>query len=242
MEQDGRLHTGWLESDGQTYYLREDGTVHAGWLEKDGAQYYFHPDGTMAVGTVTIDGVARHFASTGKYFVMVNRWNEVPEDYECNLVEVEGFEIDAVCYDDLVRMLEACRAAGNTCRISSAYRSYDYQTRLFQNKVTTLMEQGYSRAAAEAETSRSVAIPGTSEHQLGLAVDLKNSGNTYNWIAQNSWKYGFIVRYPVDAAELTGIYYEPWHVRYVGPELAEELYELDICVEAYLNRLTEFAR
>ena len=239
---DGRLHTGWLESEESTYYLSDDGFVHTGWLEKDGERYYFHADGTMAVGTVTIDGVARHFASTGKYFVMVNPWNYVPDDYESNLVPIEGFEIDASCRDALAQMLADCRAAGNVCNMSSAYRSYDYQTTLFQEKVTRLMNQGYSRAAAEAETGRSIARPGTSEHQLGLAVDLKNGGNTYNWLAQNSWKYGFVVRYPTGTTALTGIYYEPWHLRYVGPELAEELYELGICVEAYLNQLTASAQ
>ena len=100
------------------------------------------------------------------------------------------------------------------------------------------MAAGYTRASAEAETGRSIAVPGTSEHQLGLAVDLKNTYSTYNWLAANSWKYGFIVRYPDGDTALTGIYYEPWHFRYVGKELAAELFELDMCLEAYMEMLT----
>ena len=103
------------------------------------------------------------------------------------------------------------------------------------------MDAGYSRSEAEAETARSIAIPGTSEHQLGLAVDLKNTFSTYAWLAENSWKYGFILSYPDGTTALTGIYYEPWHFRYVGKELAAELFELDLCLEAYMNMLTEQA-
>ena len=74
-----------------------------------------------------------------------------------------------------------------------------------------------------------------------LAVDLKNTYSTYNWLAENSWKYGFIARYPNGDTALTGIYYEPWHFRYVGKELAAELFELDICLEAYMEILTTAA-
>ena len=192
----------------------------------------------MAVGEVVIDGTARHFTSTGKYFVLVNRWNPVPEDYESNLVWFEGFQVDAVCRDALAQMRADCLATGLTFNMTSAYRGYNYQNTLFQRKVDKLMAQGYSRSAAESETSRSIAIPGTSEHQLGLAVDIKSGTSVYNWLAQNSWKYGFILRYPTGTTALTGIYYEPWHFRYVGEELARELCELDLCVEAYMNMLT----
>jgi len=239
IDPNGIVHTGWLETEGETYYLTEEGVLHTGWLEEDGDRYYFRDDGTMAVGEVVIDGVARHFASTGKYFVLVNRWNFVPEDYAPDLVPVRGYQIDRSAYDALMEMTAACEAAGFACDFNSVYRSYDYQTELFQRKVTKLLGLGYTQTAAELETSRSIAIPGTSEHQLGLAVDLKNGYSTYDWLAENSWKYGFILRYPDGTTHLTGIYYEPWHYRYVGEELAKELYDLGICLEAYVNLLTE---
>lgn len=241
IDDNGCMHTGWLETNGYKYFLTEDGLLHTGWLDTEDGRYYFHEDGTMAIGKTMIDGRAQYFTSTGKYFVLVNRWNPVPDDFENDLVWFDGFQVDADCRDDLAAMVEACKAAGYDCILTSAYRGYSYQNTLFQRKVSKLMEAGYTRAAAEAETSRSIAIPGTSEHQLGLAVDLKNSYSTYAWLAQHSWEYGFILRYPDGTTNLTGIYYEPWHFRYVGHELAKELYDLNMCVEAYMDMLTETA-
>ena len=241
IDEDGSIHTGWLEAEGKTYYLTENGAAHTGWLDLDGERYYFLEDGAMAIGKVMIDGTARYFTSTGKYFVLVNRWNKVPDDYEPNLVAIRGLKVDASCRDALEAMLLDCEAAGYDTNMRSVYRSYNFQNTLFQRKVTKLMAQGYTQEAAERETSYSIAIPGTSEHQLGLAVDLKGGSSTYSWLAKNSWKYGFILRYPNGTTSLTGIYYEPWHFRYVGDELAKELYELGICVEEYMNRLTEQA-
>jgi len=236
---DGLIHTGWLEEDGKRYFLSEEGLLHTGWLELDNERYYFHEDGRMAVGEVMIDGEARYFTSAGKYFVLVNPWHKVPDDYETELVDFDGYQIAAVCRDDLKELRDAVLEAGLTFNLTSAYRSYSYQTTLFQRKVDKLMGQGYSYSAAYSETSRSIAIPGTSEHQLGLAVDVKSGQSVYDWLAQHSWEYGFIVRYPTGQTALTGIYYEPWHLRYVGKELAAELFTSDLCVEAYMDMLTE---
>ena len=239
IDEDGSVHTGWLELDEERYFLTEEGILHTGWLDLEDDRYYFLDDGAMAVGEVIIDGEARHFASTGKNFVLVNRWNRVPKDYAADLVYVQGFQIDRQARDELVAMMADCEAAGFPCEMTSAYRGYNYQNTLFQRKVKKLLAQGYTQAAAEQETSRSIAIPGTSEHQLGLAVDLKNGFSTYAWLGKNCWKYGFILRYPNGTTSLTGIYYEPWHYRYVGKELAKELHDLGICLEAYVDMLTE---
>ena len=240
--EDGALYTGWLELDGRRYYFSETGVLHTGWLEVDGNRYFCKEDGAAAVGQLEVDGETHHFASDGKLFLLVNRWNPVPADYEPNLVPFGTFQVDASCLEDLTAMVEACQAAGFPCTLTSAYRGVDYQTTLFQTKVNKLMAAGYTRAAAEAETARSIAIPGTSEHHLGLAVDIKNGYNTYGWLAQNSWKYGFHLRYPDGTTALTGIYYEPWHYRYVGKDLAKELYDLGICMEAYVAQLTESSK
>ena len=239
LNESGVLHTGWLQWQEETYYCTETGVMHTGWLELDDARYYFYPDGTMAVGEVEIDGEKYHFNSRGQYFILVNPWNYVPDGYEPQLVPFMNYQVDATCVDALAAMIDACEDAGNQCKISSAYRSFDYQTELFERKVNRLMAAGYSRAAAEAETGLSIAIPGTSEHQLGLAIDLKNSGNTYQWLEDHSWEYGFIQRYPYGKTSITGIYYEPWHVRYVGKEMAAELYEIGFCLEEYVQYLTE---
>ena len=87
-----------------------------------------------------------------------------------------------------------------------------------------------------------VAIPGTSEHELGLAVDInadkEQSSNeeVYNWLAENAWRYGFILRYPQGKEDITGIDYEPWHYRYVGKEVAKEIYEAGITLEEYVGK------
>jgi len=239
VQEDGCVRIGWLEEGGLSYRFDDTGILHTGWLDLDGERYYFHEDGVMAVGEVEIDGQRRYFTSKGRYFVLVNPWNSVPEDYTTELVPFGDYQISAVCHDALVDLREACLAEGLTFNLTSAYRSHEYQTTLFQRKVDKLMGQGYSYEAAYSETSRSIAIPGTSEHQLGLAVDIKSGYKVYDWLAEHSWEYGFIMRYPDGDTKLTGIYYEPWHFRYVGKELAKEIFDLDLCVEAYMDQLTQ---
>ena len=86
-----------------------------------------------------------------------------------------------------------------------------------------------------------MAVPGTSEHHLGYAVDIDGVKAVHNWLAEHSWEYGFIVRFPEGSTHITGIEYEPWHYRYVGKELARELHELNITLEEYMDMLTEKA-
>ena len=89
-------------------------------------------------------------------------------------------------------------------------------------------------------------MPGTSEHQLGLAVDIVDISNQHldasqentavqKWLMEHSWEYGFILRYPNEKSEITGIIYEPWHYRYVGREDAEQIHTLGVCLEEYLE-------
>ena len=109
-----------------------------------------------------------------------------------------------------------------------------------------MIVQGYSEENARTEAGKVVAVPGTSEHQLGLAVDIVDIENqildedqektaVQKWLMKNSWRYGFILRYPNDKSNITGIIYEPWHYRYVGKEAAKEIYDLDVCLEEYLH-------
>ncbi len=176
--------------------------------------------------------------------ILVNPWNYLPEDYEIELVQhPSGHKVGAPCYEDLVAMLSDCEAAGHKPYLYSSYRTQSHQQRLFNNMVE---QCGGNRAAA----SRIVAIPGTSEHQLGLAFDNTDSGYrklneqqentaTQKWLMEHSWEYGFILRYPNDRSDITGIIYEPWHYRWVGLELATELHDLGLCLEEYLDQLTD---
>ena len=180
--------------------------------------------------------------------LLVNRWTSLPEDYSVQLVELRnGFQVDERCYPDLQAMMDDCRAEGLSPVICSAYRTREYQERLYRAETERWLARGYSQANAEAEAGKSVAVPGTSEHQLGLAVDIVDISNQHlnesqentavqKWLMEHSWEYGFILRYPNDKSEITGIIYEPWHYRYVGREYAEELHRLGLCLEEYLER------
>lgn len=178
--------------------------------------------------------------------ILVNKWKTLPENYSPTVTQLKnGQAIDERAYPDLQNMLDDCRAEGLEPVVCSSYRTMDKQKRLFNNKVDEYLAKGYSQEKAEQAAGELVAIPGTSEHQLGLAVDIvdlsyqvldENQENTevQKWLLNNSWKYGFILRYPTDKSDITGISYEPWHYRYVGKEAAKEIYDAGICLEEYL--------
>ncbi|HBA49578.1 MAG TPA: D-alanyl-D-alanine carboxypeptidase [Lachnospiraceae bacterium] len=178
--------------------------------------------------------------------LLANPWNEIPEDYEVTLKTLpDGMKVDERAYDDLTAMLQACRDAGLAPKICSAYRTMAKQTYLYNNKIARLRNAGYSKKAAQEEAGRWVARPGTSEHQLGLAVDIVSSSYQaltkkqektaeQKWLMEHCWDYGFILRYPNDKSEITGIGYEPWHYRYVGVEIAQDVRESGLCFEEYL--------
>lgn len=183
--------------------------------------------------------------------VLINPWNPLPEDYVFELTTVTGkYQVDSRCADALKAMLADCKAAGLTPYICSAYRTWDDQVYLFDKKVKSFTDKGYSEEDAKVLAAKETAVPGTSEHQLGLAVDIlctsrpwldegQAQTETQKWLMANCHKYGFILRYPKGTTDITGIIYEPWHYRYVGKEIAAELHELDMCLEEYLNMLTD---
>lgn len=178
--------------------------------------------------------------------LLVNPWNEMPEGYELTLKTLpDGMKVDERAYDDLTAMLQACRDAGLAPKICSAYRTQAKQTYLYNNKIARLRSAGYSREAAQEEAGRWVARPGTSEHQIGLAVDIVSQSyqaltkrqeqtKEQKWLMEHCWEYGFILRYPNDKSEITGIGYEPWHYRYVGLDVALDVRDSGLCFEEYL--------
>ena len=136
----------------------------------------------------------------------------------------------------LETMYEDAKKEGLTLAVNSAYRSYEEQQKIYDE---------YFRIYDEVTAASLVAVPGTSEHQLGLSVDLTSQsvidgqygvfGSTpeYQWVIKNAYKYGFILRYPSDKIDITGIANEPWHYRYVGVKLATKLYEEGLTLEEY---------
>lgn len=178
--------------------------------------------------------------------VLANPWNKLPEDYTVQLADIAGgHRVDARIVDDLDAMMKDMAKDGCSAFVCSSYRTHSKQTTLYNNEVADYLARGYSEEDAAVEAAKWVAIPGTSEHQTGLAVDIMS--NYYlvldegqedtaeqKWLMENSYKYGFILRYPNNKSEITGINYEPWHYRYVGKEAAKEIYERGICFEEYL--------
>ena len=238
LNDNGQPTVGWLDVGEDRYYFDETGIQALGWQEIEGVTYYFLEDGRMARGQVTLEDGNYHFASNGAYVVLVNKWNPVPEGYEVNLVTYKGWEIDASCYDAFVAMMTDLEATGYYYKITSAYRSEATQEYIWNKRYNAYIAAGYSKEGALAEVEQSVAVPGTSEHHLGLAIDITGD-NAKAWLQEHCWEYGFIVRYPEGKTDITGIIYEPWHYRYVGVELAMELRDSGLCLEEYMAMLTE---
>ena len=249
VNEDGSRHIGWLELDGNRYYLDNMGVLQTGWLEYNNETYYLQSDGSAAKGKVTIDDRAHYFTSTGAKIMVANPWNIIPADHFPSLQNTEGgMMIDKSCKESLDKMLSDCRAAGHGVVLISAFRENSTQIYLYNRKVTYYLNQGLDAATARKEAGKVVAMPGTSEHELGLAVDLVDSDyteldeaqentDTQKWLMEHCWDYGFILRYPNSKSDKTGIIYEPWHYRYVGTAVAKELQESGLCLEEYLENL-----
>ncbi len=174
--------------------------------------------------------------------LLVNRWNAIPEGYEVSTVTLSnGYEVDERIYPDLQEMFDDMRAQGIYPVVASGYRTAERQIELMNERIEGYIAQGYSTEDATAEALLWVAVPGTSEHQTGLAVDINADGihsagyEVYEWLAENAWQYGFILRYPEGKEDLTATDYEPWHYRYVGRENAKLIYESGLCLEEYLG-------
>jgi len=161
-------------------------------------------------------------------------------EYVPELTSLEnGQNFDSRAVEALQSFIDAARAEGLSVYLSSSYRSYSEQQYLFNRKVA-------QHNGDEATAATIVARPGTSEHQTGLCCDItdryyevKNSSleNTelYKWMYAHCAEYGFILRYPKDKEEVTGIIYEPWHFRYVGKEAAEYIMENGLCLEEFVE-------
>lgn len=184
--------------------------------------------------------------------ILVNKENRIPEDYQVELQTVEGkHKVDTRIVEPLTQMLTDVRKEGLQPYICSSYRTNQTQTTLFNKKVKQYQRLGYSKQQAEEEASYWVTLPKTSEHEVGLSVDIVSKSyqildekqeNTavQKWLMENCDKYGFTLRYPTYKKEITRINYEPWHYRYVGIENAKFMKEKDYCLEEYIAYLKEY--
>ena len=229
--------TGWQDVDGIWYYFDEDGILYnQGWLQLGENRYYFYEDGTHAVGAQVIDGDTHYFSPKGIEVILVNALNPVPDWYERNLVNVVDYhDVDSRCFDALAAMLEDLTAAGIEYTFNSAYRTQLEQTTILEYRTREHMANyGLEFEEARDKAYETVAIPGTSEHHLGLAVDLLGD-EAVAWLTEHCWDYGFIVRYTKAKESITGIIDEPWHFRYVGKDVALDMKDSGLCLEEYLG-------
>ncbi len=178
----------------------------------------------------------------GWELILVNSEYCVPENYEVDLLTLSnGQQIDERIYPPLQKMFDDMRAKGIYPTVVSGYRSYEEQRTILEEKYLAYRGEGYSKSRAKELALEWVALPGTSEHQLGIAVDINpdysvsDGKGVYEWLRDNAHKYGFIKRYPEDKTEITGIINEPWHYRYVGEKAAKEMYEQNLCLEEYVE-------
>lgn len=177
--------------------------------------------------------------------ILVNAWNAMPDNYTVNLMTLQNdYQVDERIYPELQKMFDDARNEGIYPLIVSAYRTKAKQQSLYNDKVNEYVGQGYKRKEAENLANGWVALPGYSEHQVGLALDINAEADkctdekVYSWLNKNSYKYGFIMRYPPQKSNITGSNYEPWHYRYVGKEAAQAIYQQGICLEEYLKELS----
>ena len=174
--------------------------------------------------------------------LLVGPNNPIPDDFVPDVADLgNGYQFDVHATAALQDMINAAAQDGISLWLLSAYRSTESQTRLFNEKVAEYESYGYDAEEAYVQASAWVAVPGTSEHSLGLSVDLNSleesfeDTQAFQWLITHCADYGFILRYPKDKVEITGISYEPWHYRYVGSNHAHAIMEQGICLEEYLG-------
>ena len=183
--------------------------------------------------------------------ILINHENYVPDGFQPDLTTLNnGCQVDRRILPDLQKMMNAARKRGLYPSVCSAYRTEERQTYLLERDINKYLNQGCTEAEARKKASRWVALPGRSEHQTGLAVDIvavdypvldetQEKRKEQQWLMENSWKYGFILRYPKNKTNITKIGYEPWHYRYVGRKAAGEMKKKNMCLEEYIKYVSD---
>jgi len=169
--------------------------------------------------------------------------NPVPDELNLEFTLLENSEmVDSRCAEALNAMLSDCRAEGLTPQITASFRTREGQRALYNDEVRSLVQNGLTEAEARVRAAETVGAPGASEHELGLAVDIRDAadltdadGAAVQWLHRNAWRYGFVLRYPEGKERITGYRYQPFHFRYVGSDAAEQIAELGITLEEYVN-------
>ncbi len=185
---------------------------------------------TTTTKAVPVDGQPAAEATYIQGILVVNKTYGLPADYAPG--------VDPEAQQAMNELLAAAKKDGKNLWVQSAYRSYTHQKSLYER---------YCQRDGQAAADRYSARPGHSEHQSGLAFDFNTIDMRFAptpecaWLKENCWKYGFIIRYAEDKEEITGYKYEPWHVRYLGKDIAKSVYESGLCLEEYLGITSKYA-
>lgn len=174
---------------------------------------------------------------------LVNAGYRIPEDYKPDLVYVCGSseQLDKKVAEHYEAMFDAASKDGVYLTPCSGYRDYELQKRNYNNKISYYESLGYSKKDAAVKAATIIMPPGSSEHNLGYAMDIVcvdewfEDTDEFQWLMANAADYGFILRYPKDKQDITKVTYEPWHWRYVGVEAAKEMKASGQVMEEYLG-------
>ena len=178
--------------------------------------------------------------------ILVNQKSLLPDGFSVEVAEFSGGQVDKRILEITKAMFADAKKDGITLKLVDAYRSYDLQKKLFEDKVASYTAKGYSLGDAETEAATITARPNTSEHQTGLALDIitpsytkrdKGFANTdaFKWLNANAQDYGFTLRYKKGKQDLTGVIYEPWHWRFVGVKAARAMKKSGEVLEEYFG-------
>lgn len=238
----GDVEVGWMQNMSDKAGENESSEKEVdGWVNDSGF-IYVEPE-----KIVRREDCLKVYETNKELLVLVNREYALKEGaYENSLRYICNGRLQAsdYLYDDLVDLLAAADEEGYQYWIASAYRSRERQQELVDEDVARYMAQGMSRQQALEKTYEQTMPAGKSEHETGLALDILCSENLNmdvtqaeeagnKWLAEHAWEYGFILRYPTDKEEITGILYESWHFRYVGKEAAVFLWENNLTLEEF---------
>lgn len=206
-----------------------------------------YPEGVVTTGKKIF--VSKNVSKDDWYMILVNESNPIPEDFEVKLEKLAGGQkVDERIVTPLNEMFQAMRAEGLQPMVCSGYRTIEKQHSLFSEDIRQNVRAGASYDEAFYKAKEQTALPGASEHHSGLAVDIVGKSHQSLdaaqaktkeaiWLKEHCAQYGFILRYPADKKDITGIAYESWHFRYVGKEAAQYIMENSIAFEEFLEML-----